>query len=75
MLSVFATNTKYNFLNYKIPLIYMTKKARFFTQNKIPAEKEDFRKNFLYLHRKSNRSEWPALQHTTVGAAENTAER
>jgi len=49
MHSVFATNTKYNFLNYKIPLIYMTKKARFFTQNKIPAEKEDFRKNFLYL--------------------------
>ena len=33
MHSVFATNTKYNFLNYKIPLIYMTKKARFFTQN------------------------------------------
>ena len=57
MHSVFATNTKHNFLNYKIPLIYMTKKARFFTQNKIPAEKEDFRKNFLYLHRKSNRSE------------------
>lgn len=56
MHSVFATNTKYNFPNYKIQLIYMTKKP-VFTQNKIPAEKEDFRKNFLYLHRKSNRSE------------------
>ena len=57
MHSVCATKAKYNFRNYKMSFIYMTKKARFFTQNKIPAEKEDFRKNFLYLHRKSNRSE------------------
>lgn len=39
MHSVFATNTKYNFLNYKIPLIYMTKKPIFSRKTKFRPKK------------------------------------
>ena len=66
MHSVFATNTKYNFLNYKIPLILHHKKAHFHRNNKIPAEKRLFRKFFIYLHRKSYTSEMNALRTYTA---------
>ena len=72
MHSVFATNTKYNFLNYKIPLIYMTKKPIFSRKTKFRPKKRISEKiSYICTVRATEANDQPCK----IGRAENTAER